>query len=144
MSDFDSDSLDRDIHGTAQYLFVRHKSSSIEMDAWIKLILGTELDYTVGLSYNELKGIFWVSPKKLSVNVLRPSTTLFQTRDVEKFCRGTWTVANKLVYRPPRTVVSLSHLGLVAPISVNFNHQLAYFADQSDTTHVRHQPTAVA
>jgi len=27
---------------------------------------------------------------------------------------------------------------------VNFNHQLAYFADQSDTTHVPHQPTAVA
>jgi len=37
-----------------------------------------------------------------------------------------------------------SHLGLVAPISVNFNHQLAYFADQSVTTHVPHQPTAVA
>ena len=36
------------------------------------------------------------------------------------------------------------HLGPVAPISVNFNHQLAYFADHSDTTHVRHQPTAVA
>ena len=35
-------------------------------------------------------------------------------------------------------------LGPVAPISVNFNHQLAYFADHSDTTHVRHQPTAVA
>jgi len=35
-------------------------------------------------------------------------------------------------------------LGPVAPISVNFNHQLAYFADQLDTTHVRHQPTAVA
>jgi len=35
-------------------------------------------------------------------------------------------------------------LGPVAPISVNFNHQLAYFADQSDTTHVAHQPTAVA
>ena len=35
-------------------------------------------------------------------------------------------------------------LGPVAPISVNFNHQLAYFADQSDTTHVLHQPTAVA
>jgi len=35
-------------------------------------------------------------------------------------------------------------LGPVAPISVNFNHQLAYFADQSDTTHVPHQPTAVA
>ena len=34
--------------------------------------------------------------------------------------------------------------GPVAPISVNFNHQLAYFADQSDTTHVPHQPTAVA
>ena len=29
-------------------------------------------------------------------------------------------------------------LGPVAPISVNFNHQLAYFADHSDTTHVRH------
>jgi len=39
---------------------------------------------------------------------------------------------------------SSAHLGPVAPISVNFNHQLAYFADQSDTTHVRHQPTAVA
>jgi len=38
----------------------------------------------------------------------------------------------------------VSHLGPVAPISVNFNHQLAYFADQSDTTHVPHQPTAVA
>ena len=37
-----------------------------------------------------------------------------------------------------------SELGPVAPISVNFNHQLAYFADHSDTTHVRHQPTAVA
>jgi len=35
-------------------------------------------------------------------------------------------------------------LGPVAPISVNFNHQLAYSADQSDTTHVPHQPTAVA
>ena len=35
-------------------------------------------------------------------------------------------------------------LGPVAPISVNFNLQLAYFADQSDTTHVPHQPTAVA
>jgi len=35
-------------------------------------------------------------------------------------------------------------LGPVAPVSVNFNHQLAYFADQSDTTHVPHQPTAVA
>ena len=37
-------------------------------------------------------------------------------------------------------------LGPVAPSSVNcnFNHQLAYFADHSDTTHVRHQPTAVA
>jgi len=35
-------------------------------------------------------------------------------------------------------------LGPVAPISVNFNHQLAYFADQSDTTHVPHQPIAVA
>jgi len=35
-------------------------------------------------------------------------------------------------------------LGPVAPISVNFNHQLAYFADQSDTAHVPHQPTAVA
>jgi len=35
-------------------------------------------------------------------------------------------------------------LGPVAPISVNFNHQLAYFADHSDATHVRHQPTAVA
>jgi len=34
--------------------------------------------------------------------------------------------------------------GPVAPISVNFNHQLAYFADLSDTTHVPHQPTAVA
>ena len=38
----------------------------------------------------------------------------------------------------------LIYLGPVAPISVNFNHQLAYFADQSDTTHVPHQPTAVA
>jgi len=37
----------------------------------------------------------------------------------------------------------LSDLGPVAPISVNFNHQLAYFADQSHTTHVPHQPTAV-
>jgi len=37
-----------------------------------------------------------------------------------------------------------THLGPVAPISVNFNHQLAYFTDQSDTTHVPHQPTAVA
>jgi len=27
---------------------------------------------------------------------------------------------------------------------VNSNRQLAYFADHSDTTHVRHQPTAVA
>jgi len=27
---------------------------------------------------------------------------------------------------------------------VNFNHQLAYFADHSNTTYVRHQPTAVA
>jgi len=36
------------------------------------------------------------------------------------------------------------NLGPVAPISVNFNHQLSYFADQSDTTHVPHQPTAVA
>jgi len=35
-------------------------------------------------------------------------------------------------------------LGPVAPISVNFNHQLAYFADHSDTTNVRLQPTAVA
>jgi len=35
-------------------------------------------------------------------------------------------------------------VGPVAPISVNFNYQLAYFADQSDTTHVPHQPTAVA
>ena len=35
-------------------------------------------------------------------------------------------------------------LGPVAPNSVNFNHQLAYFAAHSDTTHVRHQPTAVA
>jgi len=35
-------------------------------------------------------------------------------------------------------------LGPVAPISVNFNHQLAYFADQSDTTHVSRRPTAVA
>jgi len=44
------------------------------------------------------------------------------------------------------TVQSTPHFikGLVAPISVNFNHQLAYFADQSDTTHVPHQPTAVA
>ena len=40
--------------------------------------------------------------------------------------------------------ILLEDLGPVAPISVNFNHQLAYFADQSDTTHVRHQPTAVA
>jgi len=39
---------------------------------------------------------------------------------------------------------SIFNLGPVAPISVNFNHQLAYFADQSDTTHVQHQPTAVA
>jgi len=39
---------------------------------------------------------------------------------------------------------SIRVLGPVAPISVNFNHQLAYFADQSDTTHVAHQPTAVA
>ena len=38
----------------------------------------------------------------------------------------------------------LNDLGPVAPFSVNFNHQLAYFADHSDTTHVRHQPTAVA
>jgi len=37
-----------------------------------------------------------------------------------------------------------THLGLAAPISVNFNHQLAYFANQSDTTHVPDQPTAVA
>jgi len=35
-------------------------------------------------------------------------------------------------------------LGPVAPISVSFNHQLAYFANQSDTAHVPHQPTAVA
>ena len=35
-------------------------------------------------------------------------------------------------------------VGPVAPISVNFNHLLAYFADQSDTTHVPHQPTSVA
>ena len=40
--------------------------------------------------------------------------------------------------------VTLCDLGLVAPISVNFNHQLAYFADHSDATHVPHQPTAVA
>jgi len=39
---------------------------------------------------------------------------------------------------------ALVYLGPVAPISVNFNHELAYFADHSDTTHVRHQPTAVA
>jgi len=38
----------------------------------------------------------------------------------------------------------LDPLGPVAPILLNFNHQLAYFADQSDTTHVPHQPTAVA
>jgi len=38
----------------------------------------------------------------------------------------------------------LNDLGPVAPISVNFNHQLAYFADQSDTTRVPHQPTTVA
>ena len=38
----------------------------------------------------------------------------------------------------------IRYLGQVAPSSVNFNHQLAYFADQSDTTHVPHQPTAVA
>jgi len=38
----------------------------------------------------------------------------------------------------------LCDLGPVAAISVNFNHQLAYFADQSDPTHVTHQPTAVA
>ena len=42
-----------------------------------------------------------------------------------------------------RSALSLVHivlndLGPVAPISVNFNHQLAYFADQSDTTHVPH------
>ena len=41
-------------------------------------------------------------------------------------------------------LIRLAHLGPVAPISVNFNHQLAYFADQSDTTHVPHQPTTVA
>ena len=28
-------------------------------------------------------------------------------------------------------LLNLSHLGPVAPISVNFNHQLAYFADHS-------------
>ena len=45
----------------------------------------------------------------------------------------------------PRTAPAHNaHLGPVAPISVNFNYQLAYFADHSDTTHVRHQPTAVA
>jgi len=38
----------------------------------------------------------------------------------------------------------LHDLGPVAPISVNFNHQLAYFANQSDTSHMPHQPTAVA
>jgi len=42
------------------------------------------------------------------------------------------------------TISAVGDLGPVAPISVNFNHQLAYFADQSDTTHVPHQPTAVA
>ena len=40
-------------------------------------------------------------------------------------------------------IVLMFHLGPVALISVNFNHQLAYFTDQSDTTHVPHQPTAV-
>ena len=35
-------------------------------------------------------------------------------------------------------------LGPVSPTQVNSNHQLAYFADQSDTTHVPHQPTTVA
>jgi len=39
---------------------------------------------------------------------------------------------------------SILYLGPVALISVNFNHQLAYFADHSDTTHVHRQPTAVA
>jgi len=49
-------------------------------------------------------------------------------------------------YFIPCQKLNLAHnvLGRVAPISVNFNHQLAYFADHSDTTHVRHQPTAVA
>jgi len=48
--------------------------------------------------------------------------------------------------RRPSVVRSLDAYssGPVAPISVNFNHQLAYLADHSDTTHVRHQPTAVA
>jgi len=38
----------------------------------------------------------------------------------------------------------LALLGPVSPTQVNSNHQLAYFANHSDTTHVRHQPTAVA
>jgi len=43
------------------------------------------------------------------------------------------------------TIVPLvSGLGPVSPTQVNSNHQLAYFADHSDRTHVRHQPTAVA
>ena len=53
-----------------------------------------------------------------------------------------------VLWRPavPHGAVSAVNepLGPVAPISVNFNHQLAYFADQSDTTHVPHQPTTVA
>jgi len=38
----------------------------------------------------------------------------------------------------------VADLGPVSPTQVNSNRQLAYFADQSDTTHVPHQPTTVA
>jgi len=47
---------------------------------------------------------------------------------------------HKLLY----TVYNQCNLGPVSPTQVNSNHQLAYFADHSDTTHVRHHPTAVA
>ena len=91
---------------------------------------------TADISGSMLAPLVNVEPTKPSPARTDTRRTLNEAakRDVSSAASGMMNTYNS----------STEHLGPVAPISVNFNHQLAYFTDQSDTTHVPHQPTAVA